>query len=124
MSSGFHRVTETIDQIHKEISEAAAKIANEDQRIGQVDPTLEGSVFREASGRSTRGGLAIELMPGLEMILNEQQLETLHQIGKEAMHSAIMQNEDLFVGAILGELREGRNYFNRFVDYNSQMKIF
>jgi len=120
----FQRVTETIDQIHKEISATAAKIANADERTRQVAPGLEGAVFREASARSTRGGLAIELMPGLDTMLSETQLETLRQIGQESMHAAILEEKDLFVGAILGEVREGRSYFNRFVDYDNQMTLF
>lgn len=120
----FHRVSETIDQVHKEISETGARIANADERTRQVAPGLEGAVFREASAASTSGGLTIELMPGLELMLDESQLETLREIGRDAMRAAIVEEQDLFVGAILGEIRAGRNYFNRFANYDEQMTLF
>jgi hypothetical protein len=48
----------------------------------------------------------------------------LREIGREAMKEALVKNQFQLVGLMLGEARQGRNYFDRFILENQQTRIF
>ncbi len=45
--------------------------------------------------------------------LGEEVVQALQEIGQNAIHQAIIQEGNAFVGLILGESRNGLNYFAR-----------
>lgn len=105
------------EEVHKKILEDAANIANQalagrsDLNEFQVGGT--GQTFFEGTNRSKLGGLALAfdeaLAQGDPVKINE-----LRKIGKMAIKEALTKNPDLLIGLILGNARQGNNYFDRF----------
>jgi hypothetical protein len=103
----------SVQSAHKEILGRAAEIANQDPRV-----PFQGSPFREAEVKSTKGGLCLDYDEGLLILSPEEERERVQEvmtrIGTDAILQALSEKKDLFVGLILGEARKGRNYFDRF----------
>jgi hypothetical protein len=123
---------------HSVILSDAADIANR-KAAEEYDPTqkgnagpepneersgfIAGALFRPDPGRSTKGGLALSVDPFVFGLFTRPQQERVREIGREAIREAIIANQDLFVGLILGEARQGRNYFDRFIEEGEQMQL-
>lgn len=120
MSAPFTPIHARVREVHRKINRDAADIANHDERLAGLLPGLEGSVFHEATELSNRGGLAISFMEGLEYA-DPETIQTLREIGREAVKASILRNQDLFIGLMLGEARQGRNYFTRFEDEGPEL---
>lgn len=115
----------TVELVHAAILRDAAEIAN-----SQVDQTKKnpstgrfrpekrhafgGQVFRADQIRSRKGGLALSIEEGIVSTLTKEEINNLRQIGQAAIQQAISKNQRAFVGMIVGEAREGRNYFDRY----------
>ncbi len=114
----------TIEGIHKVILRTAAGIANRDivnhPELAEFQVGGTGEVFFEATNRSTGGGLALGIEPGF-LQADPKKVTKLRQVGLSAIKQAIRQHPDLFGSLILGEAKQGRNYFDRFKS-NSQVK--
>lgn len=126
--------TTSVDQVHDTILETAARIANrmyvELQDVGYINYApgerfnverraarggmVSGQVFRPDRGRSEKSGLCLSLDESIVQGRTEEEIIELHEIGKAAIIEAITRwHPDLFAGLIVGEARQGRNYFDR-----------
>lgn len=136
---------QTVEEVHQTILETAASIANR-ALIEQNDPSRQsylpgerfnvdarrerggltsGQIFRADPVQSTRGGLCLSLDELTTKGKTKQEVLELHAIGIAAIHEAITRwHPDLFAGLILGEAKEGRNYFDRFNDEHQQYRLF
>jgi hypothetical protein len=75
---------------------------------------VSGQVFRPDRGRSEKSGLCLSLDESIVQGRTEEEIIELHEIGKAAIMEAITRwHPDLFAGLIVGEARQGRNYFDR-----------
>lgn len=99
-----------VEDIHFEISKAAVKIANdmlhEDARVGIhiVNPFSAGDQHT----------ISIQIDPSIAA--NPEIYKITQEIGREAIRRALVQEQDLFVGLILGSSRKKINYFARHYD--------
>lgn len=110
----------TKEQIHSELSIAAAKIANQEiqsAKYARFFGREPGEVF---SDRSTKGTLSIgydeSLLLSYEMQtdskLRQRFIKTMQKVAVDAFQQALIENKDDFVGVILGEARKSHNYFD------------
>jgi hypothetical protein len=105
---------EKVEDVHREILRDAAAIANQKLTTDvNFSTTLMGEVFRPDPIRSNKGGLCLSLEEQVRS-LDPEQIQVLHQIGAQAIRQALLRNKEKFVGLILGDARQGRNYFDRF----------
>lgn len=128
----------TVDEIHAIILRAAAEIANQRwvetggqtteppsygagerfnaaaRRRRNPHRRIQGEIFRPDPVQSETGGLALSVDPLITTTMTEEEITELHEIGFYAVRDAIKQHPHLLVGLILGEARQGRNYFERF----------
>lgn len=107
------------NEAHDTILKDAARIANADTRLPPEVLTQTKTPFHDANWRSSDNYLTISYIYGvLEVIEDpgrkEQVAETMRQIAVDAVQKALIANQDLFVGLILGLGRKGENYFERF----------
>lgn len=119
-------MNEQIEEIHYIILADAADMANIE--VGR-EPGFErfsGQIFHAdpAERPNGKGGLALVLDDIATRSLNRRQIARLHEIGREAIRKAIVQNKEGFVGLIIGDAREGRDYFERFASPNQQTRLF
>lgn len=106
--------------LHMQISTRAAEIANNElSKRGIIE-----SVFRADPRRSQRGGLTLSVDEMKWDSLSKRKQKEYRGIGKRAMHEAIVEFKDEFVGLIIGDAREGKNYFERFIAPEEQVKLF
>lgn len=108
----------SVNEVHRIISAAAADIANQDPR---KDPRFSFQAAAEQSEVTQEGthGLTIEWDPGqyhLSYPLEERERVSriMTEVGTDAIRQAIHVNQELFVGVIVGEARQGRDYFENF----------
>lgn len=94
-----------ISDIHREISEEAVSIANAEAKRSGILPFGVYDVF---TPKHRQLGLVVN-----EFIDDEEIVKQLRDIGRRALQSALVARPDLTVGLIVGEAREGRNYFRR-----------
>lgn len=133
-------VTYTTPQlVHLAILKDAADIANQRYaeefdvanigwRRGRFDPKMRkalvsGILFRPDEVQSQKGGLCLSIDEGVAQSLDPEERERVREIGKKAIKQALVKNQSAFVGLILGEARQGRNYFDRF-DSPDQLRMF
>lgn len=95
-----------ISDVHQEIAEEAASIANQTLK-GRPD-TVPFGVHGVFAATPRRLSLTIN-----NLITDPELLEPLREIGFAALRQAILERPDLTVGMILGDAREGRDYFVR-----------
>lgn len=137
----------TMDQIHLAILKDAADEANRrwvevfdaeapatylkpgerfnpESRASRKRVWASGEVFRADPSRSEKGGLCLSVNEGLVHSMDQEQIMQMHQIGRSAIQWAIVKNKQHFVGLIVGEAREGRNYFSRFPTREGQYRLF
>ncbi len=103
----------SVAEIHETICDTAVEIAN--TAIGQ-DMSLAkkwrgGALMNGAPYNEGRLVLSIveEYQSAPEKVKYKYRLH-----GNQGLQRAILQHKDLFVGLILGEARQGRNYFDRW----------
>jgi UDP-N-acetyl-D-mannosaminuronate dehydrogenase len=125
-----------VEEVHHIILIDAAEIANrmaaQEQGIEKagIVPTedrmsfVSGEIFRPDPGRSRKGGLCLSIDPFVFDAYPEPMQTRLREIGREAMKEALVKNQFQLVGLMLGEARQGRNYFDRFILENQQTRIF
>lgn len=108
----------SVNEVHRIISAAAADLANQDAR---KDPRFSFVASAEQSEKVQEGyyGLSIEWDPGrihltFSQADRERVQQVMEEVGRDAIHAAIHANQELFVGVILGEARQGRDYFELF----------
>lgn len=82
-----------------------------------------GRIYRADSARSEKGGLCLSVDEVTINAADQDKIDRIHQIGMEAIHESILLNRNSFVGLIIGEAREGRNYFDRFPS-EGQTRLF
>ena len=131
----------SVELVHLAILKDAAEIANADYAATDWEvklPTYQtgrfkapphrregyvfGQLFRADPVQSTKGGLTLSIDPFIFQQLDSEQQQRLREIGKEAIRKSLVKNKRLFVGLILGEARQGRNYFDRF-DPPAQLRL-
>ena len=103
----------TANAVHLDILRDAEIIANrlyEESRSGFG----QGQIFRADPIQSTKGGLCLSIDEVVAESLDQDEVVEAHQIGVEAIRQSILKNYESFVGLILGDARNGRNYFDRF----------
>lgn len=95
-----------VNDVHRELSEEAASIANAEANKG----VLPFGVYGVFTPKRRKLGLTID-----EFASDDPQLlEQLHTIGVQAVKQALIQRPDLTVGLIVGDARNGNNYFDRW----------
>jgi hypothetical protein len=98
----------SIREIHNEISDHAANVANAMMVQHPVVPNQFLGVFSGAKD----GSLSVVFDESM-LRLDQEVVDALHEIGMNAIKQALIDRPDLFVGAVLGEARNGLNYFDR-----------
>lgn len=98
----------TVADVHYDISRFAADRANQ---LMHLDPRIPDRWINSwlPNGNRTLGIVFDQNM----MSAGEEVVAAMQEIGNRAMHEALVEHGDLLVGAILGEARKGRNYFDR-----------
>lgn len=106
---------DTIESVQEEILWDAANHAN--YRFNTEFPSFvtSGEIFRAEPHHSSKGGLCLSVDEGVTATMTQQEIVYLHKIGLEAIRRALVDKKEIFVGLILSEARQGRNYFDRFV---------
>lgn len=134
--------TPTLKTIHASILRDAADIANKQIAEKGLEPPppafvaagtrfrpgrprgwAAGQIYRPDQDASKLGGLCLTIDPRWTQNAPPEVVAYLHAIGKAAIHQAIVQRGPLFVGLILGEMRRGHNYFDRFAEPGTQLKM-
>lgn len=131
----------SVDEVHGTILETAAQIANRTLREledvsarygpGQrfnIDRRRKlfgaGDVFRADGARSEKGGLCLSLDELVVKGRSPEEIEALHEIGREAIKESITRwHPDLFAGLIVGLARKGENYFDRYQSEFHQTRL-
>jgi hypothetical protein len=126
-------VETTVEFVHLAILKDAAKIANEEY-FAEFDPArptsyrpgrfrappgerqglVFGDIYRPDPVQSDKGGLALSIDPHVFSALDQEQQLRARTIARAALKRAIVENKTAFIGLILGEARQGRNYFERY----------
>lgn len=106
------------DRAHEKILKDAADIANHRaiEVMVQELPNVSSDtrVFEEANNRSGPSRLTLVMNETLIASLSIDLQQRLRSIASQALREAIGKNKELFVGLILGQARQGRNYFDQF----------
>lgn len=103
-----------VQEVHHLILFDAADIANAElSALNEIGPS-GGQIFRADPAVSERGGLSLSIDPVVYAGLPEAVKAQVHDIGRRAIRQALVMNSNQFVGLILGEARQDRNYFDRF----------
>lgn len=121
-----------VDDAHQVILEEAARIANQNLANsmtladGRGEPLAVGQVYRADPLVSERGGLCLSMDEMVTKGRRNDQILLLHEIGRNAIREAIVSKyPELFAGIIIGEMKQGRNYFARFQEqYAQQLRLF
>ena len=132
-----------VNEVHHHILFTAADIAN--RRFKELDfispssnqtnlfetidkelakrGTMLTDIYRADPIQSEKGGLCLSIDPKVYETIPTELRDDVHRIGREAIKQALIENQKQFVGLILGEARQGRNYFDRF-DPPDQGRLF
>lgn len=115
-----------VQEIHHIILGEAADIANREISIEPGFELYQGEIFRPdpVTRDDGLGGLALVLDDSVTKTLNPGQIRRLHEIGRDSVRQALLQNREGFVGLIVGHARKGENYFDRFIRPNQQTSLF
>jgi hypothetical protein len=116
----FDPTATTVEEIHERICEDASWLANEliaeDKRIPRK---WQGYVIRNDSPYN-HGRLSLAISD--EYRDADPKIKKLYrEHATEGLRKAIVKNQELFVGMIFGEAREGRNYFKRWQQAPTQL---
>lgn len=130
----------TVEEVHLVILRAASEIANQQwiaegsdqpatpqyrpgerfnaEKRKRRNPrrTVQGEIFRPDPVQSDQGGLTLSIDPLVTSTMTDDEISHLHEIGVNAVRQAMAQHPHLLAGLILGEARQGRNYFDRYHD--------
>ncbi len=89
--------------------------------LGESRPS--GEIYRPDQGRSEKDGMCLSVDEMFTKGRSPEQIEALHEIGRNAITESITTHHPkLFVGVILGELKAGRDTFNR--PDHDQLRMF
>lgn len=119
MTSAF----ESVEEVHMLLLHEAADWANREYQVRDQTGEAPGEIFAPNPLASEKGGLCLTLDPAFVATRTPVQLEDLHELGSEAIQRALADHRDIFVGLIVGEARQGRNYFDRF-NSDPQLRLF
>jgi hypothetical protein len=139
----------TVDQVHLAILQDAAHEANrrweEMFGIDDIAPTnigpgqrfnaaaraargrawARGEVFRADPIQSTKGGLCLSVNESVTLTMTPEDIQELHRVGRDAIQWSLVKNKDKFMGLIVGEAKQGRDYFARFPNtMTGQFRLF
>lgn len=103
----------TVEEIHEHICDTAVEIANArasaDTRLARKwrgGPFMNGSPYNN-------GALVLEIVE--EYRSAPEKVQRIYaDIAVSAIHSAIVHHQDLWIGLLLGEAKNSRNYFDRW----------
>lgn len=123
----------TTHEVHDQILRRAAEIANRMLRERDDRPRtfqVDSDPFRPVPANIQHGKLSLEVdtgmgedMIGIPREEREHIQRIIQEIGPVAIHQAILENKELFVGLITGHAKQGRNYFDYFDD-SDQRRLF
>jgi hypothetical protein len=121
--AGFNLGQTSVEGVHEQIGLYAAQLANDAvpryPALAKYAPSGRATIFEYVTER-IGGGLGLTLVSGYEQ-LPPADLNVLRKIGVAAIHKALIDRKDLFVGLVIGEARQGRNYFDRYDPANRQV---
>jgi hypothetical protein len=102
----------SVEEAHHLILIDAEDLAN--HKIQTLGWGVAGKLFRFDPVRSKRGGLTLSMDRVMSEALSDEQIQEARAIGLEAIKKALAKNKEPFVGLIVGDARQGRNYFDRY----------
>jgi hypothetical protein len=110
----------TVEDVHEKIGDTAVRYANDviaqNARIAKkyrVPALRNGVPYND-------GRLVLEIASEYQGVPEGIKIH-YRLAATEGLAKAIQEHSDLFVGSILGEAKEGRNYFNRWPQAPSQL---
>jgi hypothetical protein len=116
----FDPTATTVEEIHERICEDASWLANDaiskDDRI----PYKWGGYVIQNMSPYNDGQLSLAISDEYRDA-NPKIKKLYREHATEGLRKAIVKNQELFVGMIFGEAREGRNYFNRWQQAPTQL---
>lgn len=102
----------SVEEAHHIILIDAEDLAN--HKIQTLGWNVTGKLFRFDPVRSERAGLTLSMDKIIAESLNNEQIKEARAIAMEAIKRALIKNKEPFVGLIVGDARQGRNYFDRY----------
>ena len=112
----------TVSDFHQTIAHDAADLANQHP---DKHPQFNFTATPTNSDKTERGvdGISMEWdreggLRNFDPVERQEITARMEQIARDAVRQSLIDNQDLFVGVILGEARQGRNYFDNFRNPN------
>jgi hypothetical protein len=102
----------SVEYAHHVIIGDAEDIANHE--IQALGWNVSGKLFRFDPAQSERAGLTMSMDKVIAETLTEDQIKQARAIGLKAIRQSLIKNKEGFVGLIVGDARQGRNYFDRY----------
>lgn len=113
MPKEFDPTDTTVEEVHELIGDTAVRIANDLISGNERLPAKwRGPALRNGSPYN-QGRLVLEITEEYQGA-TEKTKRVYRQAAQRAIQTAIVQNQEIFVGMIFGEARAGRNYFERW----------
>lgn len=98
-----------LDEAHEVILNKAAELANREVKTQFAFHKIEGDLFKPHT--YTKGKLSLQYDLH-ESQYTEDEKNRLEQIAVNAVHQALLEEKKTFAGLIVGQAREGKNYFD------------
>lgn len=112
MGKQFTPTDTSVAEVHHRICDDAIEIANRKVAALDIPRKWQGQVFENMSDYSN-GNLALGIRPEYQGAPDRIRKQYL-PIARQAVQQAIANNSNVWAGAILGEAKQGRNYFDRW----------
>jgi hypothetical protein len=109
----------TVSEVHEHICDTAVEIANRMVDDPEFPRKWRGTVFMNGAPYND-GKLVLEITDEFQGA-PEKVKKRWRQIAVQAVQSAIVQHQELFAGLILGEAKQGRNYFHNWPQAPAQL---
>jgi hypothetical protein len=87
---------------------------NKEARAKRTRTWARGEVFRADPLQSTKGGLCLSVNEAITLTMTPEDIQILHRVGRDSLRWSLTKNKDKFMGLIVGEAKQGRDYFARF----------
>jgi hypothetical protein len=114
----------TLAEVHETISNEAANIANRMvEGDMQIPAKWKGGPLEGASpysGGETDNGLSLRIREGYHLA-PDRIIKRYQRYAVAGIRQAIADNQELWVGAILGQSRRGANYFDMWEQSPSRL---